>query len=657
MGHESLAVGLADRSVEKFYDLENAFRLFTVTGQNAYKTQYLKNLGQLKAMLDSLESISRMDDQGATLTSLLKTKTLQTNMFLKLKSINDSLILASSKLQNIQSVASPVFKPLDQNEVDEFIKTTTVVTEPRPQKKLLKRIADAISNKEAKESVQTTTITVAKEKAEQQSDITGVALNTILRNSIANLTYTYKQLNEKERRLILSNERLLLELASVIRQLKQYELDIQTLNNDELKRETSVSIAELSSMSRLILVISCALAVIILYSAWRLYKNERQLIYARNEAIRQARLRGDFLAQMSHEIRTPLNTITGFAEQLASSNLDNVQKNQVGAMVQSSNLLLSIVNDVLDYSKFETGEHNLDIVNFDPSRVIREVISSLNVLADKKEIQLVCKCNPEFPKKLAGDEYRLRQVLINLINNAIKFTDKGIITVGCTIKDFTLYVNVSDTGKGIASEDLPGIFNKFTQVASAQGSERHNGSGLGLAICKRIIEAQNGEIGVTSELGKGSVFSFKIPYQAAATLPEATVAEKPYYNLQQFEGKRILIAEDDVLNRKLLTTILSKSPVDFDIVENGKLAFELFEEKQYDLILSDINMPEVGGIALTRMIREHSDEVRSQTPVLALTANAMQTDLEEYEAIGMNDHIVKPFSEEGLLIKILKNLN
>lgn len=655
IGKQNQNVALADSSREKFFAIGNAFRLYTVTGDKRYKTQYISGILELEELIKLLEK-QIGEDRGGTssLQSLLEKKAAETEMFLRLKTINDSLIQETAKLKNIEPITSPVPKaPIAKFSTGR----TPTVENKKSDRKLFGRIRDAIANKSQRSALPDQTEKRVKNDASLTGDLTPAVLNDLLKSSIDKLTISHKLINENERRLILNNDKLLTRLSSILNELKQLQNEIRNLHDQELKQSARVSLQELSNITRIIIFISIILTLVILLSAWQLYKHDKQLQAARNEAVRQTHIRGDFLSHMSHEIRTPLNSILGFSEQLENSLLNDAQKEQIVAIRQSSRTLLSIVNDVLDLSKFETGNVNLHTTNFYPEKTIKHVVSSIQVLAARKNLTLVCTCEMDGEFRLAGDEYRLKQVLINLINNAIKFTELGRVTVHAKLLSSVLMVEVSDTGRGIAKEHLEHIFNEFTQINKASDNERHNGSGLGLAICKKIVEAQGGRVNVTSVIGKGSVFSFQIPYLPFQGALETDVQKqiKPTIDISAFASKTLLIAEDDKMNIKLISTILKKWGIAFDVVESGKQAFESFEKNSYDMILTDIHMPDGDGISLTKLIREYPNQLKSQVPILAITANAMQKDLDDYKSIGMNDHIVKPFSEEKLFEKIQKN--
>jgi signal transduction histidine kinase/ActR/RegA family two-component response regulator len=656
LGNQNKAVALADSSREKFFDIGNSFRLYTATGEEKYKTHYINGLLELEELIKLLEKqIGEGNGETISLQSLLEKKTDETEMFVRLKLINDSLIQETIKLKNIQPISSHALKPLSPGHANVSAEKLAATEAQKSNRKLFGRIKDAIANKKP-----TTNQTEARAQnnASVNSNPTPTALNDLLKTSIDKLTINYELINENERRLILNNDKLLTRLSTILYELKQLQVEISSLHDQELKQTASVSLKELSKITKMIIFISIILALIILLSAWQLYKHDKMLLAARNEAIRQNHIRSDFLSHMSHEIRTPLNSILGFSEQLENSPLNGTQKEQIVALRQSSRILLSIVNDVLDLSKFETGNVNLHTTNFYPVKTIRHVVSSIQVLAAKKNLDLKCLCEMDSDFRLAGDEYRLKQVLINFINNAIKFTELGRVTIHAKVIESTLFVEIADTGRGIAKEHLEHIFDEFTQVTKANDNERHNGSGLGLAICKKIVEAQGGKINVTSVIGKGTVFSFHIPYLPFQQTLETDIQKqiKPALDTAVIASKTLLVAEDDKMNIMLISTIFKKWGIAFDMVESGRLAFESFEKNSYDMILTDIHMPDGDGISLAKLIRQYPDQIKSRVPILAITANAMQKDLDDYKSIGMNDHIVKPFSEQILFEKILKNL-
>ncbi len=360
---------------------------------------------------------------------------------------------------------------------------------------------------------------------------------------------------------------------------------------------------------------------------------------------------------MSHEIRTPLNSVIGFSEQLSQGELNGQQIEQVNAIRSSSVMLLDVVNDILDFSKYETGKVSFDKISFVPYDAITEVFNSIAIQATNKGVKL--KNEILFKKNhcFSGDSLRLKQVIMNLLSNAIKFTEEGSVTLKADItlnskKQGVLKVQVIDTGIGISAEDLEMIFDEFAQVYYSSTKIKQKGTGLGLAICKKIVEFQGGQIGVSSQLGQGSTFSFEIPYELCS---QDSILESKNVNsidAEWLEGKRILLADDNKMNILLAQTVLKKYKLVTDVAYDGKEAFVLFEKNEYDLILTDIQMPEMGGIELTRIIRSYPNAAKANIPILGVTANVLQEDRKKYIESGINNLVLKPFSERELIDKI-----
>ncbi|WP_256009649.1 response regulator [Desertivirga xinjiangensis] len=661
LGRKSHLIDLTDASIEKLYTVENFLRLYTTTSEERYKSAYVSGLDELKAAFEVLEkedkSSSPDHDDLNSLGKLLAEKRARTEIFARLKNINDSLILATVALNDTASTKSVGYTPYSLKDARQFVKQSRSVfpAEEKKKKGVFKRVADAIANKNTGE---TKIINVTEtHNYELQLRATQRALNKLLRKSVERLAVNNRDLRNKELNLLSSNTELISRLSSILRELKKSQQITEEARIELLNVRADRTLQELTDITEWMIAIGFILASIILFNVWRLYQHDKELVEAKNAAIRQTHLKGDFLAHMSHEIRTPLNSILGFSEQLDRTFLTIEQKQQVAAIRNSSEVLLTVVNDILDLSKLETGKLVLENADFMLSATFESVVSSLKILAEKKSIRLDYQLDFKENLVVSGDEHRLKQVLINLVNNAIKFTAKGSVTLNARLsKGEILEFEVIDTGKGIAKQYLKGIFEEFTQVPG--DSNKQNGTGLGLPICKKIVEAQNGTISVSSEVGKGSVFSVKIPFRISEIVTEPEVKEvRMDQDLSLLSSKRILIAEDDKMNVMLCKMIFKKWKVDLDIAENGNKAFEMFKDNRYDIILSDINMPELDGIRLTEKIRRHGDKTRSGIPILAITAHAMKKDHDQYLSAGMNDYVVKPFSEEELFQKIVKYIS
>lgn len=380
------------------------------------------------------------------------------------------------------------------------------------------------------------------------------------------------------------------------------------------------------------------------------------LIRAKNEAEEASKTKEIFLATMSHEIRTPLNVITGMVREMLKQDLLPPQRALMSNAKSAAVHLLSVLNNILDLSKIESGEFELDKVVFDIKAVVADAQSIMCLKASEKNLELNVLVDPEMHTVFWGDEGRLRQVLINLIDNAIKFTEFGSVNVKIWSEHAgdvkkRVHFKVTDTGIGMNPEFIGNVFSKFSQEHNTT-SRRYQGVGLGLNIVKNLVQQMDGAIDVTSIQGKGSEFHLYILLDPASTnqLPVKTI---PKEQLSDFTGRRILIVEDNELNRYVAYLSLKALNCSILEAENGEVAIELLKHEQVDLIIMDVQMPVMDGLEATRIIR---DDLKLTTTIVALTANAFRHNEEQYLQAGMNAYIVKPFLERDLYEVVSKYL-
>ncbi|HEY9217249.1 MAG TPA: ATP-binding protein [Phenylobacterium sp.] len=381
-----------------------------------------------------------------------------------------------------------------------------------------------------------------------------------------------------------------------------------------------------------------------------------ELVEAKEVADAANVLKSHFLANMSHEIRTPLNGVLAMAEVMAMDKLPKAQRERLDIIRQSGGLLLAVLNDVLDISKIEAGKLTLLEEDFDLEAAVAPVRDSCRLLAEKKKLKFAFEIAPAAAGAWRTDADRLRQILHNLISNAIKFTSKGQVTVRFDVDaSGALVLAITDTGIGIAADKLPTLFDKFVQ-ADTSATREYGGTGLGLAICRELTAMMGGVIDVSSRPGKGSTFTVTLPLERGET-PEALAEEAAQSN--QDEGSlRLLAAEDNETNQQVLSAVMASLGIDVEIVEDGAAAVEAWRKGDYDLILMDIQMPVMDGIQAARAIRNaERKEGRRRTPIVALTANALSHQVEEYLAAGMDGHISKPIEIAKLYDGIVRALS
>lgn len=380
----------------------------------------------------------------------------------------------------------------------------------------------------------------------------------------------------------------------------------------------------------------------------------------------QASNANKIVARVSHEIRTPLNGIIGFTDLLKEDDLNDKQLERVNAIQTASYSLLEIINELLEYSKLSAGLEQFETVNFNLHSLVQNVTYLCKALVVDKNIELYSTIDKNIPKVLIGDPSKLSQILLNLLGNAVKFVDKGSIHLDIKLKKKSgnqsyLAFSVADTGIGISKNSLEYIFDSFKQ-AEFDTQAKYGGTGLGLSIVKQIIDNLGGDIAVTSKLGVGTTFRFTLPFKKGSsksivTTNSATTNADNTDALNAVKGMRILIFEDNALNQKLITQRLNSWQCQTYVTDNALYGLNLLETNKIDMVLMDLKMPEMNGFEVTQRIRKNKKIEVNQIPIIAVSADFSYADRENCEVHKINDFILKPFSPDELLTKLVKNKN
>ncbi|MBK6983334.1 MAG: response regulator [Bacteroidetes bacterium] len=451
----------------------------------------------------------------------------------------------------------------------------------------------------------------------------------------------------------------------------QAELDLQKKDKEIafLTKNTASQSQEINSNKNqrnyLIILVIVILAILIV--VFYLYRERKQaafeILKAKELAEKAKEAQEQFLANTSHEIRTPMNGIIGMTNHLMDTPLNNEQQEYIHAIQESSNNLLSIINELLDLSKIMAKKILFDKQPFELEQIIKNLVHLLEFRAIEKKLSLKFRINPLIPKTIIGDAIRLKQILLNLVENSVKFTHDGEIEITVDIineteKDIQLKFSVKDTGIGIPANKLNVIFENFTQV-NAKTTRKYGGTGLGLSISKQLVEQQGGTVSVTSKVNVGSTFSFTLPFKKQKDKKEIAdnaltiLSSTPQANLN---GVCILVVDDNLINQKVAALTLQKWNVKVKLADSAEQAYKILSDQPVDLILMDITMPDIDGFEATNNIRKQFRNPVNQVPIIAMTAAAFVGDKEKCIAAGMNDYISKPFVAEDLLQKITRLL-
>ncbi len=443
------------------------------------------------------------------------------------------------------------------------------------------------------------------------------------------------------------------ELADSIRLLAK-EIDDKQSVNVKLSIDEANKDGQTAKALGTILALIAALASVFIfgYITYKMLDQQRligRLNESESKARESAKIKENFLANMSHEIRTPLNAIIGFTNLLKRRELDDETGKYVSYIQKAGDGLLHIVNDILDLSKLEAGMMRIESEPFYPREILQNIFDIYEPKAVDKGITLHIGTDQTVPLVLIGDAARFSQILSNLTVNALKFTEKGKVDIQVdkiseTSEQVVLLTTISDTGIGVHPKEINAIFERFHQADEA-ATRRFGGTGLGLSIVRDLVKTMNGKITVESEEGKGSRFFLELPFKKSNTSEISTISRMPENSNQKGHGNKVLVVEDNEINRMLLTKLLFTQGIESEVAKDGATALSMLEERNYDLILMDIQMPRMDGYTTTRIIRS---ELGSNIPIIAMTAHAMSQEKEKCMLSGMNDYLAKPVDETAL---------
>jgi len=466
------------------------------------------------------------------------------------------------------------------------------------------------------------------------------------------------------------------QLENYILKLKNAKLDLnefekfkknQSLNNT-IKRESEEKIQlKTYRYSKLVSILAIALISILSLLSLALYKNNiirnqnnlllreknKELILAKNKAEKASKARSEFLSTVSHELRTPLNAINGITHLLLEDNPKKTQLKYLESLKFSGNYLTTFINEILEINKIDSTKVEIENICFNLKELLFNIQTSLKELATANKNYFNLEIDDAIPDNLIGDPTKISQIILNLINNALKFTQNGNVNVIAKLytkeeDNATVYFEIVDTGIGIPEDKLQTVFESFSQ-GSIEVNRKYGGTGLGLTIVKKLIELLGGEIKLKSEVGKGSTFTFKLNFKINKE-PLAVVEEAKPYNDKQLKNKSILLIEDNKINQMITRKMLENKAISCEIIDNGEDAVELLKVKRFDMILMDVHLPGINGTTATKLIREFD----KTTPIIALTAISLDENRDMLLSYGMNDVITKPFVPDEFYSTIAK---
>lgn len=651
-------------------EAENNLKFFAITNNEEYFKRYELLVDSLELNITTINETFEKDEltnkKFDSVILLLDQRDQLINSYIRIKNRRENLNpteLTFNKIRegNIDTLVSKKKTTTTTITIYDTIASKELVQDTSKKKKGIFNRIKRVFSKNKLDSLPNIKDPIVRSTTEIRTDTSHVSpLDTALVDSIEKALVKINKSQNKDYQMLRQKELDILEnsaltIDQVVDLIKQIEDSLIKRNKSQVftaQEQASKSLLIIAFISLVALILIFILIVLIFNSIRKSNRYRQQLIYSNIQANELAKVKEEFLANMSHEIRTPLNAIIGFSEQLYKSSLDNDQLRYIDAVRRSSKHLMETVNDILDLSKLVAGKFQIDNLPFTLEDVFNDVIHPFSIQAKEKGLEFISSCTVEPNLTFKGDPLRLRQILYNLLSNAIKFTDSGTIKFECDISKSEEIANVkivvSDTGIGIAADKIEHIFDDFHQVDSTS-SRKYGGSGLGLAISRRLAKLHNGNISVVSEVAKGSIFTLEV------NLPVLLKVDDNILNSNEspsLKGFRLLIVDDDVFNVLLSRIIAENHEMIVDIAQDGSIAEELIDTNKYDLILTDLQMPEITGAELIKFIRTHYNPLVRNLPVIAFTATKLNKFDDTLISLGFNEVLQKPFLESEFISRV-----
>jgi signal transduction histidine kinase/DNA-binding response OmpR family regulator len=652
-----------NRVLTNLSEAENKIRVYSLTREEKFLSHFYTNILEIQNDLDSLRKFSPDTSKAVVLIDsmnfLLEDRAEKLERFVKLKQSKERVNLSQNAMKQLSEATDSA-----KTTIKTTTTTTTILDTVKSAKKVKPKkdnfINRLLGKKEKIDSIETVI-----QRTQVQVDTSYIHQSDSVLQNLEEMLKRAQEIEKLNRDIVFKEELRLVEentiiwdkIKQLLRQLEEERFVQLQEESDKAKQIASNTISIISIIIIVGFVLGVLFIIFILTDISKSNYYRRELVIAKGKAEKLAKVKEDFLATMSHEIRTPLNAIIGFTNQLHKTKLEQKQKNFVGVLKNSSKHLLGLVNEILDLSKIEAGKLHVENISFNPQAIVYEVYDLLKVNAASKNLNFEIEYSGESDIRLLSDPFRVKQILLNLGSNAIKFTSEGSVFVRASVIAkgdlYLLEVDVEDTGIGIAEEKLESIFEDFSQ-ADSFSARKYGGTGLGLAISRRLAVLLGGDLFVESELEKGSVFTLRIPLKEAEQQIVETRMLQNDNIAEELKNKHFLVADDDDYSLLLLQTIFNTWNLKAEFVNNGEKAWDLIQKNHFDMILTDIHMPKMGGIELCRKVRELNNEYK-EIPIIALTANVLESDLKQYISSGMTECLVKPF-DENLLRSMISEL-